>query len=227
MARPWKTLDSVQTQDGVLELRQRGERDFLITVGGLVLMNSVANRSEIALGEMACAPLKEKSAPRVLVGGLGMGCTLRAVLDNLPEQARVTVLELNPVVIAWCRGPLRELNAAAVEDPRVSVEIGDVTDFIAGRAAAAQDEKFDAVLFDLYTGPDSDTDPHNDPLYGRRAIDRTRAILKPGGIFAIWGENYDVGFSKRLQAAGFTVRTQRPGRGGLRHVVYLAELASR
>lgn len=223
MARPWKTLDSVPTKDGTLELRQRGEGDFLITVGGLVLMNSVANRSEIALGELACTPLKEKSAPRVLVGGLGMGCTLRAVLDNLPADAVVTVVELNPVVLEWCRGPLADLTKGAVKDPRVTVENGDVARFI----ASADSGMFDAVIFDLYTGPDHDTDQNNDPLYGRRAICRTSRVLKPSGVFAIWGENYDAGFDKRLQAAGFKVTTRRPGRGGLRHVVYRAELANR
>ncbi len=227
MARPWKTLDSVPTKDGVLELRQRGERDFLITVGGLVLMNSVANRSEIALGELACAHLKEAPAPRVLVGGLGMGCTLRAVLDNLPAAARVIVAELNPVVIEWCRGPLSDLTAGAVNDSRVTIVSGDVSKIIAEYASLSAQEKFDAVIFDLYTGPDHDTDPRNDPLYGSRSIARTLSILEPDGVFAIWGENYDEGFDKRLNAAGFSVATQRPGRGGLRHVVYLAKSSNR
>lgn len=225
MAIPWKTLDSVSTKDGVLELRQRGERDFLITVGGLVLMNSVANRSEIALGELACAPLKDKSTPRVLIGGLGMGCTLRAVIDNLPAEAQVTVVELNPVVLEWCRGPLADLTAGAVQDPRVTVVCGDVSEFIADQAASAGGKTFDAVIFDLYTGPDYDTDPRDDPLYGRRAIARTRSVLRPRGVFAVWGENYDAGFDKRLKAGGFSVTTRRPGRGGLRHVVYLADLS--
>src|SRR5512137_821404 len=91
MARPWHIIDHVSTADGVLELRQRGEHDFLITVGGLVLMNSSAHRSEVALGRIACNTLHQKSEPRVLVAGLGMGYTLRAVLDELPETAIVTV----------------------------------------------------------------------------------------------------------------------------------------
>ena len=105
MAQPWKTIDRVPTEAGLLELRHRGNRDFLITLGGQVLMNSMANRSEVALGHLACGHLKHSTRPLVLVGGLGMGFTLKAVLDTLPSSAHVTVAELNPVVLAWCRGP--------------------------------------------------------------------------------------------------------------------------
>src|SRR4051812_29875353 len=109
MAQPWRVIERVSAKDGDLELRQRGERDFLITFGGLVLMNSSARRSEEALGDLACRGLREASAPKVLVGGLGMAFTLRAVLDALPEGGRVLVAELNPVVLEWCRGPLAPL----------------------------------------------------------------------------------------------------------------------
>lgn len=224
MAHPWKIIDSVATKEGALELRQRGERDFLITVGGLVLMNSSAHRSEAALGQLACRHLKDHASPRVLVGGLGMGYTLRAVLDALPGTGRVTVAELNPVVLDWCRGPLAGLTDRAVADPRVTVEISDVADLIRRSAIDDKAEGFDAVVLDLYTGPDADSHKRDDPLYGSRAIERTRAALKPGGVFAVWGENYDAGFDKRLCAAGFSVTSERPGRGGLRHVVYVAKL---
>ncbi len=224
MAKPWKTLDSISTDEGVLELRQRDERDFLITVGGLVLMNSMANRSEVVLGQLGCKQLREHPAPRVLVGGLGMGFTLKAVLDSLPARARVVVAELNPVVVAWCHGPLAVLTDRAVSDPRVTVEITDVADLVRRSAKSVPVERFDAIVFDLYKGPHFRTDPVNDPLYGSRAIANVRAALNPGGVFAIWGENYDEGFVKRLQQAGFTVSNVRPGRGGLRHVVFVAEL---
>jgi spermidine synthase len=223
MAKPWKTLDSIITKEGVLELRQRDERDFLITVGGLVLMNSLANRSEVALGQVGCKHLKEHPAPRVLIGGLGMGFTLKAVLDSLPSSAQVVVAELNPVVLAWCLGPLALLTDNAVSDPRVSVEIIDVADLIRRTARADQAEPFDAIVFDLYKGPHYRSDPVNDPLYGSRAIANATAALKPGGIFAIWGEKYDEGFATRLQKAGFAVNHARFGRGGLRHVVFVAE----
>lgn len=225
MAQPWKVLQSVTTGDGKLELRQRGEKDFLITVNGLVLMNSSLHRSEVALGEVACGHLKEEAAPRVLVGGLGMAITLRAVLDQLPERAAVLVAELNPVVLEWCRGALAPLTGGAVLDPRVSVEIANVADVI--RRSAMQQSRFDAIVLDLYTGPHAKTDKIMDPLYGEIAVEMAKGALKPGGVFAVWGENYDQGFDKRLRQAGFSVTCDRPGRGGLRHVVYLARLESR
>ncbi|UFS69232.1 spermidine synthase [Geomonas sp. RF6] len=221
MAQPWKVLDKIETDEGILELRQRAEGDFLITVGNLVLMNSLAHRSEVALGALACAGLMERPAPRVLVGGLGMGYTLKAVLDNLPADAEVVVAELNPVVLKWCQGPLASLTGSAVTDPRVTVEIANVADVI--KRSAKGGATFDAIVLDLYKGPHAKTLP-SDPLYGAGAIDRARAALKPGGAFAIWGENYDEGFARRLSAAGFSVTSERPGRGGLRHVVFLARL---
>ncbi len=224
MAHPWKTVASIATAEGTLELRQRGERDFLITVGGLVLMNSLAHRSELALGQLACHHLQHQPRPRVLIGGLGMGYTLRAVLDTLPADGRVTVAELNPVVLEWCRGPLALLTAGAVSDPRVSVEITDVAELIRRSAVASGEDGFDAIVLDLYKGPHARTHQRNDPLYGSLAIERMRAALKPGGVLAVWGENYDEAFAKRLQGAGFAVTSERPGRGGLRHVVFVAKL---
>ena len=226
MSKPWTVIDRVETIDGRLELRQRGERDFLITLGGMVLMNSVANRSEIVLGQRGCSHLRGRTAARVLVGGLGMGCTLRAVLDTLPAGAAVVVAELNPVVLTWCRGPLAGLTGSAVDDPRVHVKIADVAELVHSAAADPQG-KFDAIVFDLYRGPHFHTDEQHDPLYGSLAIARVRQALKPGGMFAVWGENYDAGFVRRLEAGGFAVTTERPGRGGLRHVVFLAKFPSR
>jgi len=221
MAQPWKILDRVPTDEGTLELRQRSEGDFLITLGGLVLMNSLAHLSEAALGRLACNHLKGQAATRVLVGGLGMGYTLRAVLDELPETGRVVVAELNPVVLGWCRGPLAGLTGCAACDPRVTVEITDVADIIKRGGKA---DGFDAIVLDLYKGPHARTHQRDDPLYGSRAIEATRAALKPGGVFAVWGESYDAGFDRRLCDAGFKVSTSRPGKGGLRHVVFLAKL---
>jgi spermidine synthase len=224
MAKPWKTIDSIVTDEGVLELRQRDTRDFLITVGGLVLMNSMANRSEVVLGHLGCKHLTTHAAPRVLVGGLGMGCTLRAVLDSLPATAEVVVAELNPVVLGWCQGPLSDLTGGAANDQRVRVEIGDVAELVRKVTRNSNARKYDAIIFDLYKGPHYHTDKIKDPLYGSRAIENVRSALKPGGVFAVWGENFDEGFDKRLQSAGFSVKHERPGRGGLRHVVFLAKL---
>jgi spermidine synthase len=221
MAQPWKIIDNVPTPAGLLELRQRGPRDFLITIGGQVLMNSLAHRSEVALGELACARLRQQKAPRVLVGGLGMAFTLRAVLEQLPASGEVIVAELNPVVVQWCLGPLAPLTEAAAADPRVAIEITDVSARI--RQCSGDPAKtFDAIVLDLYTGPHAGSHWRNDPLYGRLAIERTRTALRPGGILAVWGESFDAGFARRLSEEGFTVSTARPGRGGLRHVVYIA-----
>jgi len=221
MAQPWQTIDRVATADGVLELRRRGDNDFLIIINGRVLMNSSANRSEIALGESACQAVAARERSRVLIGGLGMGLTLRAALDSLPPAAQVVVAELNPVVVRWCRGPIGELTGSAVDDPRVTVVIDDVSSVIA-KASKPGAERFDAVIIDLYEGPGTATDAKNDPFYGSRALKVTASALSPGGVFAVWGENSDAAFEKRLTAAGFSVERQRPGRGGLRHVVYLA-----
>jgi spermidine synthase len=223
LAKPWQTIEKVDTRDGVLELRKRGERDFLILVNNRVLMNSSANRSELALGERACRVVAARRLPRVLIGGLGMGLTLGAALASLPLTAQVVVAELNPAVVAWCRGPLAELSGKAVDDPRVAIVIGDVAAVIA-KAAQSGAARFDAVILDLYEGPHGDTDAQNDPFYGSRALKKTAAALSPGGVFAVWGEGTDTAFEKRLAAEGFTVNRQRPGRGGLRHVVYMAQM---
>ena len=224
MAQPWKTIESIGTDEGILELRQRGEQDFMIMIGSQVLMNSMANRSEVVLGQLGCGHLKKSGSPRILVGGLGMGFTLKAVLDTLPATARVVLAELNPVVLEWCRGPLAALTENAVDDPRVTVEISDVARLIRRSAVNGGESRFDAIILDLYRGPHAKTHHSDDPLYGSRAIENMRAALKPCGVVAVWGENYDEGFDNRLRSAGFTVTTDRPGRGGLRHVVFLAHL---
>ncbi|HEY6011008.1 MAG TPA: spermidine synthase, partial [Nitrospirota bacterium] len=157
MAQPWQTIEKVDTPDGVLELRQRGERDFLILINNRVLMNSSANRSELALGELASRAVASRGKPRVLIGGLGMGLTLRAALESLPNTAQVVVAELNPVVVAWCRGPLEDLTHRAVADQRVTVMIDNVSAEIA-TASRTDGERFDAIIIDLYEGPHSGTD---------------------------------------------------------------------
>ena len=224
MAQPWKVIESVSTADGVLELRQRGEQDFLILIGSQVLMNSLANRSEVVLGQQGCSHLMGRPGARVLLGGLGMGCTLRGALDTLSVDAQVVVAELNPVVPEWCRGPLAALTESAVTDSRVTLEICDVMKLIRSAARSGGTSRFDAIVLDLYRGPGANTDRVNDPFYGSRAIETMRAALTEGGVLAVWGENYDEGYVQRLRNAGFTVTSKRPGRGGLRHVVFHARL---
>ncbi|MFA6011143.1 MAG: spermidine synthase [Desulfobacteraceae bacterium] len=222
MALPWKVLDRFISDNEILELRQRGERDFIITLGSNVLMNSSAQRSEMALGYLGCRSIENHPAPRVMVGGLGMGCTLRAVLDSLPSTAEVVVAELNSRIVEWCRGPLSNLTDGAVSDPRVAVVLGDVTQLICNSTREKTGSGFDAIILDLYRGPHAHTDKRDDPIYGSRAIERTRSALNPGGTFAVWGENHDEGFFKRLACGGFSVVSERPGKGGYRHAVFLA-----
>lgn len=217
MAQPWTVLDSYPTPEGALELRQRGPKDFLILVGGRVLMSSTAFRSELAVADLACKPLVGKAKPRVLIGGLGMGYTLRAALDALPADAQVTVAELNPRVVTWCEGPLAPLTDDALHDPRTRLHVGDVAKLIAESKA-----QWDAIILDLYEGPHEASQTPNDPFWGKAALQRTQTALAPGGIFTIWAEDFDPPFVKRLQANGFAVQVHHPGKGGRRHTVYVA-----
>lgn len=226
MTRPWETLDAVETEEGRLELRRRGEREFVITVGGRVLMNSAWHRSEIAVAQLACRRIANRPRPRVLIGGLGMGFTLRAALDELPRASRVIVGEIEPAVVRWCRGPLASLTQQAVDDPRVEIALGDVALLIT-EAAGADGKRFDAIVLDLYEGPRTATQAREDPFWGPAALRRTRQALAPGGVFSVWSEDPDAAFEKRLAAAGFRVERRRPESGGPRHAVYLAEALSR
>ncbi|MEK6192892.1 MAG: spermidine synthase, partial [Deltaproteobacteria bacterium] len=153
MAKPWRIIDSIDTDEGLLDLRQRGETDFLITIDSRVLMNSLTNMSEIVLSELACEPLKKIKNPRVLVGGLGMGFTLKAAIDNLPADAEVVVAELNPIMVKWCRGPIAHFSDGAVDDPRVKIVIDDVAAVIRYAAIKGKGNRFDAIVLDLYEGP--------------------------------------------------------------------------
>jgi spermidine synthase len=215
MTRPWQTIDRVETQEGTLELRQRGVDDFLITVAGRVLMTSLARRSEEALATVALGSLERAS--RVLIGGLGMGYTLRAALDALTPTAEVRVAELSPAVIAWCRGPLAALTGSAVDDRRVNVIQADVAQVITDAAAGA----FDAVLLDLYEGPHAATQAVDDPLYGAPALRAQRRVLRPGGVLGVWSEEPDRAYEQRLSACGFRVERKRRGGGGRAHTIYL------
>ncbi|MCE9572871.1 MAG: spermidine synthase [Deltaproteobacteria bacterium] len=219
MTRPWRVLETIATDEGPLELRQRGDDEFLIVIAGRVLMTSAARRSEEALATLALAELASGAAPRVLIGGLGMAYTLRAALDALPATAKVTVAELNPVVATWCRGPMAALTASAASDPRVTITIVDVA-----RAIATAKASYDAILLDLYEGPNAATQRQDDPFYGATALARSKAALRPGGVLAVWSEDPDAGFARRFEKAGFAVTTHRSGKGGRSHVVYLGRV---
>ena len=195
-------------------------------------MNGAAHRSEAALAELACREIAARPRPRVLVGGLGLGYTLRAALGALPRRASVQVIEIDALIVEWCRGPLADLTGRPLDDPRVTIEIADVGAVIertAGTAAAggAADPRrgtgaYDAILLDLYEGPRTPAQGRDDPLYGRAALARARAALTPGGILAVWSEDPDGAFEGRLTAAGFSWERRRPAGHGGRHTLYLA-----
>jgi spermidine synthase len=213
---PWTTLATVATAEGVLELRRRGDGVFLIVIAGRVLMTSNDRRSEQALATLACQGLAAPR-PRVLIGGLGMGYTVRAALDALPAAAELVVAELTPEIEVWCRGPLAPLTGGALDDPRVRVVIGDVARVIAG----ARPGHYHAILLDLYEGPHAATQRTDDPFYGKAALAASRAALAAGGVLAVWSEDPDDAFARRLATAGFEVEVRRLGKPR-RHVVYLA-----
>lgn len=215
--RAWETLDTVETAEGRMELRRRGE-DYVITVAGRVLMSSMAHLTEVAVAEIACGEVAGRESPRVLIGGLGMGYTLRAALDSLPKSGRVVVAEINEAVVRWCRGPLAPLTNRAAQDFRSKILLADVAEVI----AKAADQPFDAIILDLYEGPHQATQGREDPFYGPEALKRTRKALTPKGVLAVWSEDPDAAFEKRLRTGGFNVERRKPGKGGPRHTVYLA-----
>ncbi len=221
MAKQWQTIDSADTADGLLELRQRGMDDFLITIQGRVLMNSSASRSEVLLSKLACSSMSKTHSTRVLIGGLGMGYTLKSALDNLSGNARVIVAELNPIVVQWCQGPIARLTSSAVNDQRVRVETADVALLIRESAEKGGDNRFDAIILDLYEGPFEAARERGEYLYGDKALKKSWSALMPDGLFAVWSEDPDRAFERRLVKAGFSFTRHRPGRGN-RHVVYLA-----
>ena len=194
--------------------------------GRIELMNSRLSGSEKALATLACARLSSRQSPRILIGGLGMGFTLRAALGALGPDAKIMVTELVPAVIAWARGPLAAIMQGCLEDTRVTMCEGDVAGSIAeGRS------KFDAILLDVDNGPDGLTAVANDLLYGASGLGASYRALRPGGVLAVWSSGPDKGFVRRLFDAGFAVDERRvrahEGRRGARHVIWLATPAGR
>jgi spermidine synthase len=222
MPRPYTLIESVPTPEGLLELRQRGERDFLLTIRGQVLMTSALRRSEIELAQLGCAPIRERTAARVLIGGLGLGFTLRAALEALQHDARVIVAELNPVVVRWCRGPLAVLTDNSLASPRVSVVEKDVTKIIRGVAERADEPRFDAILWDLYRGPGAGPQAQDQRLYGVPSVSRAHRALSTGGVFAVWGERPSRPFEDRLAKCGFRHVQTHISPKGPKHAVYIA-----
>lgn len=205
----------------MLSLRQWQER-FVIQLDGRELMSSWDHGSEELLARVGCSATADRPAPRVLIGGLGMGFTVRATLDQLGDDARVVVAEIAAPVAEWCRGPLAHLADDPLGDARVELRIADVAEVI--RTSRA---RFDAILLDVDNGPQGLTRPGNQGLYSAPGLAVMHRTLRPGGALAVWSAASHPAFERRLQRAGFAVETHRePGRRS-RPLVWLARTAAR
>ena len=219
--QPRELIDTAPIPGGQeLKLYRRGN-DHMIVLDRNELMSSRMSGSEKALAVMTLERLKERKDPHLLIGGYGMGFTLRAALAGLGQGGRVTLVELVPKIIEWARGPMVELAAGCLDDPRVRLIEGDVTAEIASARGS-----YDAILLDVDNGPDGLTAPANDRLYSASGLATAKAALKPGGILAIWSAAPDAAFTRRLRDAGFlvdevAVKARDNGKGP-RHVIWFA-----
>jgi spermidine synthase len=219
--KPRELIDTAEIPGAEnLRLFRRGE-DFMIVLDRNELMNSRMNGSEEALATMTCARLNGRNAPHLLIGGYGMGFTLRAALASLDADARLTVVELVPRIISWARGPMVALTAGCLDDPRVQLVEGDVALSIGGARSS-----YDAILLDVDNGPDGLTSPANEGLYSQRGLKAAMGALNAGGVLAVWSAGPDPAFSRRLRDAGFAVeevavRARHNGKGA-RHTIWFA-----
>ncbi|ONF95019.1 spermidine synthase [Sphingomonas jeddahensis] len=205
-----------------LRLFKRGA-DFMIVLDRNELMSTRMSGSEVALGTMTCDRLGGRAAPRLLIGGYGMGFTLRAVLGRLGPDAQVVVAELVPGIIEWARGPMAALTDGCLDDPRVTVDMGDVAEAIRSGSGS-----YDAILLDVDNGPDGLTRPANDGIYTARGLAAAKRALRPGGVLAVWSAGPDAAFARRLAQAGFAVdevRVKARDNGkGASHVIWFASV---
>lgn len=201
---PWEKLATGKAPDGqVLELRRRGH-EYLIYAGGYDLMSSEDDTSSIALSEHGLAHLAATKRARVLVGGLGMGYTLRAALDRVNASSTVEIAELVSSVVDWNQQWLGDLAGNPLADPRTRLLLGDVR-----KPIRAAKNSYDAILLDVDNGPDALAHKKNDGLYGNRGIDEAYEALKTGGVFGVWSFDDEPSFTRRLEKRGFKVQTHR------------------
>ncbi|SPP96759.1 MULTISPECIES: spermidine synthase [Bradyrhizobium] len=219
---PWEKLDTAKIpgSDEELRLMRRG-KEFSIKLGSNELMNSRLSGSEAALATLAAKQIEKVAKPVILIGGLGMGFTLRAALSVLGPKATIIVSELVPAVVAWARGPMAEVFGDSLDDVRVTVREIDV-----GEIIRAQRSAFDAILLDVDNGPEGLTRKGNDALYDVSGLVAARAALRRGGVLAVWSSGPNPAFTKRLRSADFDVsevNVRATGRGGgARHVIWIA-----
>jgi spermidine synthase len=219
---PWILLDSAQVPGNSAELRlyQRNDEFSIKITGCGELMNSRVHGSEDALAEHTCARLVNRTTPRLLIGGLGMGFTLAAALKHLGNQAQVEVAELIPAVVTWNKGPLGEQSGQPLRDPRVTVIEKDVALLL-----KAAEQTYDAILLDVDNGPEGLTRKENDWLYSINGLSETCAALRPGGVLAVWSAGPDNTFAQRLRKTGFEtdeIRVRAHGSKGARHTIWFA-----
>ena len=218
---PRELLATAKVPDGADLMLYRRGNDHMICLDRNELMSSRMSGSEEALATLTCARLSGRKAIHLLIGGYGMGFTLRAALKVLGPDARITVAEIVPEIVDWARGPMVELMAGCLDDPRVRLILGDVAQVIGeGRGS------YDAILLDVDNGPDGLSRAGNDGLYSPRGLGIAKAALKPGGILAIWSAAPDKAFTRRLTGAGFateevTVAARSNGKGP-RHTIWFA-----
>ena len=219
---PWEKLDTTRIPgtDGELRLMRRG-KEFSIMLGTNELMNSRLSGSEAALATLAAKKIEKVAKPHLLIGGLGMGCTLRAALVVLGSKSQIVVAELVPAVVVWARGPMSEIFGDSLTDPRVSIRETDVTEIVRSHRGT-----FDAILLDVDNGPEGLTRKANDALYSSVGLQAAHTALRPGGVLAVWSSGPNPAFAKRLRSAGFDVNevnVRATGRGGgARHVIWIA-----
>jgi len=219
---PWLQLDTARVPGADVQLRlmQRGA-EFSMMLGQNELMSSRLSGSEEALATLACRRIETVKSPHLLIGGLGMGFTLRAALAVLGSDARIMVAELVPAVIAWARGPMADIFGDSLDDPRASIREADVVDVV-----RSHDSAFDAILLDVDNGPEGLIRKANDALYDVKGLKAIRRALRPGGVLAVWSSGPNPLFSKRLGAAGFEVNEvavrATTKRRGARHVIWFA-----
>jgi spermidine synthase len=215
---PWSLLDTAKIPGGGGELRlmQRGS-EFSIRLGQAELMNSRRVGSEEALATLSCRRIRDRPRPRILIGGLGMGFTLRAALAALGPDAEIDVAELVPAVVAWARGPMAEVFGGCLEDQRVRIHEADVGRLIGSGAAT-----YDAILLDVDNGPAGLTRKDNDALYNAAGLEAARAALRSRGVLAVWSTAPDRAFTERLSKTGFAVEQVRVRAGGARQVIWIA-----
>jgi spermidine synthase len=219
---PWLQIDTARVPGADVELRlMRRGAEFSMMLGPNELMNSRLSGSEEALATLACRRIEAVECPHVLIGGLGMGFTLRAALAVLGTEARITVAELVPAVIAWARGPMANIFADSLDDPRASILSADVIEVIQSHASA-----FDAILLDVDNGPEGLIRKANDALYNLKGLNAIRRALRRGGVLAVWSSGPNPLFSNRLRDAGFDVNEvavrATAKRSGARHVIWFA-----